>query len=286
MKKWLLLLVTGVLLLTCYGYGAAPLAEAEEAPEIAELHREVQLLNLLNGLELTADQMRFVLEKAQEAQELREKLKAEAGTEEVRQVLMELKDTLMRGENIPDSLKERWFSTHARTKELKKEYEEEMDRLAGEVEGILEGHQLYALEHFKPCIIPPEGGLRIGQAEGTGGLERHLERLRALPEEKFQEHKDDIVERVWERIKEHLPRGALLFVDEEEEKAYILSILEETRSLSDAEFEVRKEELAQEFKARYEPSEGAIDIRLRIRCHLLNPHIIPLLEEKLAMEGG
>ena len=31
-----------------------------------------------------------------------------------------------------------------------------MARITQEVQGILEGHQIYALEHFVPCVIPPQ----------------------------------------------------------------------------------------------------------------------------------
>jgi hypothetical protein len=53
MKKWFLLLVV-LLLPLASGCQAVLLASAQAPEEAANLCREIQLLNLLNGLELTS----------------------------------------------------------------------------------------------------------------------------------------------------------------------------------------------------------------------------------------
>ena len=53
-----LALVVGALLLANSGCTSLPIARADELTDVGELQREVQLLNFLNGLELSADQMR------------------------------------------------------------------------------------------------------------------------------------------------------------------------------------------------------------------------------------
>jgi hypothetical protein len=280
-----LVLVVGALLLTNSRCTSLPVAEAEGLADAETLQREVQLLNLINGLELSADQMRFLLEKAQEAEKTREefKVKAEKNVEETATVLTELRATLMRGESIADSLREQWFSARSKNLELREEYEEEMTRIAQEVQGILEGHQIYALEHFVPCVIPPQGGARIGQAEDTTAGEEILARIRAIPAARFERNKEEIARRIVERLKSHLPRGFVLPANEEEEIARILSILEEARGLSDMEFELQKADLVQQVKSAYELPETPVDTCLKIRRHLLDPRIIPLLEEKLGL---
>jgi hypothetical protein len=280
-----LALVVGALLLANSGCASLPIAKAEELADVGSLQREVQLLNLLNGLELSADQMRFLLEKAQEAEETREEFKdkADGNVAETVAVLSELRNTLMKGENIPDSLREQWYSTHSKNLELRGEYEEEMARIAREVQDILEGHQIYALEHFVPCVIPPQGGARIGQAEDTTAGEETLARIRAIPNVKFERNKEEIARRIMERLKSHMPRDFAPAINEEEEIARILAILEETRGLSDVEFELQKADLVQRVKSAYELPEVPVDVCLKIERHLLDPKIIPLLEEKLAL---
>ena len=287
-KVWCLAVLMAALLLGGVACMAAPLdwisspAQATTT-EAGKLRREIQLLNLINGLELDDDQMRFILEKAKEAEEIREELrsKAEEQEDEVVEVLSEVRATLMRGEEISPDLREQMHRVERTSRELKEEYESEMTRLALEIKGVLGEHQLYALEQFVPCLIPPEGEARIGQPEGTAHAERQLARIRALPSPVFEARKEEIAQRILERIKRHLPKGTLL--NEEEEKGAIIAILERARALSDVEFELEKSNLVEGLKARYTPPRLPVDVSVRIERFLLDPHIIPLLEEKLAM---
>ncbi|MFQ5811877.1 MAG: hypothetical protein ACE5I2_01585 [Anaerolineae bacterium] len=280
-----LALVIGALLLASSGCASLLVAKAEGLADAGTLRREVQLLNLLNGLELSEDQTRSLLEKAQEAQKIREEFKGKAdeNVEETVAVLSELRATLMRGENISDSSREQWHSIHGKNLELRKEYEGEMTRIAREVQEILEGHQIYALEHFVPCVIPPQGEARIGQAEDTTAAEGVLARIRAIPDARFERYKEEIARRIMERLKSHLRRGFVLAINEEAETARILSILEEARSLSDVEFELQKTDLVQRVKSAYELPQASVDTCLKIERHLLDPRILSLLEEKLAL---
>ena len=251
--------------------------------DVKKLHREVLLLNLINGLELSSDQMRLILEKAKEAEELREEFKdkAEGNVDETVAVLSELKATLMRGEDIPPSLRERAHQVQGANKALKQEYEEEMSKLALEVREALGEHQLHALENYIPCLIPPEGEARIGQAEGTTHLERALERIREMPSPVFERRKERMAQRAIEMAKGHLPKGFI--INEEEEKERLISIFEEARAMSEVEFELEKENLAQQLKSPYELPELPLDVSVKIERFLLDPLIIPLLEEKLAI---
>lgn len=281
MKKWVLLLVV-LLLPLASGCQSVQPASAQAVPEMMGLRREVQLLNLINGLELTPDQMRFIIEKAQEVQEMREELQAEASVEEMAGVLEKFKTTLMAGENVPPDLIDRFHTLKIQLEAAEDNYKSEVMYIAGEVEEILEEYQLYALEQYIPCVIPPEGELRVGQARGTGG-EAVLERLRALPDEQFERHEEAIAHRVLGRIREHL-HGALLILDEEAELERIADLIEEARSLSDVEFELQKEDLVEELLAPYEAARPQRGTTATIARHLLDPAIIPLLEEKLARE--
>jgi len=254
--------------------------------EVYRLRREIQLLNLLNGLELNPEQMRFILKKAEEAQALREEYlqKAEGRADETSAVFSELRDTLMQGENISDSLKGKVYEVEGKNKELKKEYEEKILALAKEVESILEEHQLYALEEFVPCLIPPQKGLRIGQARDSTRGEQLLVRLRQLSPGRFERIKERLAERILEGVKKHLPPG--YNIDEEREKERILSLLEEAYSLSDVDFNLEKTEILQELWAPYELPEKPVDVTVKIKNNLLDPRIIPLLEEKLSLVEG
>ena len=283
MKKPFLLLVVLLLPLVSGCQSVQPVS-AQAVPEIAGLRREVQLLNLINGLELTPEQMRFIIEKVQEAQELRQELQAEAGVEETTVVLEEFRATLMAGENVPPDLAQRLHAVEGRFRAAKDTYEAELTRIAGEVEEVLEEHQLYALEQYVPCLVPPEGALRVGQARGTGGGEAVLERLRALPAERFERHGKEIARRILERVREHM-HGAVVILDEGAELERIAGLVEEARALSDVDFELQKASLVEELLASYEAARPQREPTAMIARQLLDPAIIPLLEEKLALSG-
>ncbi|MDY7076310.1 MAG: hypothetical protein SXV54_05215 [Chloroflexota bacterium] len=283
MKKWFLLPIV-LLLLLVSGCQAAQEISAQSLPEMADLHREVQLLNLINGLELTSGQKLFIIEKAREAQEVREELLTGADAEEMTGVLEELRATLMAGENVPADLAEQWRAVQGQTHAARDTHKADLARIAAEVEGMLEEHQLYALEHYVPCVVPPEGELRVGQAQGAGGGQAVLERLRAMPAERFERHEEEIARRILERVRKHV-RGAVMILDEEAELERIEGLLEEARALSDVEFELQKDTLVEELLAPYEAMRPQREPTAMIARHLLDPAIIPLLEEKLALAG-
>lgn len=287
MKRWIIVWI-GFLLLLLTGCQPVLSASAQSPPltDSAEvdLRRQVQLLNLINGLELTPEQMHVILERARQAQEKREALWDQADVEGMDAVLEEIRDALMAGQAISPELSERFFAIRADNERLVEAYQEEAIRLAQEIEGILEEHQLYALEHYVPCVIPPPGEVRIGQAQGAGGGVAALERLRAMPARRFERHKEEIARRVLERIREHM-RGAVVLLDEEAELERITGLIEEARALSDVDFELQKEALAEELLAPYRAAYPQADRTVVIARHLLDPAIIPLLEEKLALVG-
>jgi len=240
-----LALVIPALLLANSGCTPSLIAKAQGVADVGDAQRKVELLNLVNDLELRASQMRFILEKAQEAEKMR--------------------DVLMNGarENI-------------------EEYQTEITRIAREVKVILEKHQVYALEQFVSCSISHRDETRIGETDGAIATEEVLARIRTMPGARFDRTKEQMARSVMEHLKSNLPGGFVLVINEEEETARILSILNEARGLSDVEFELQKTDLTQRVLFAYGLHESPVDTCLKIEQHLLDPRIIPLLEEKLA----
>ncbi|HIE17123.1 MAG TPA: hypothetical protein EYP71_02905 [Dehalococcoidia bacterium] len=282
-RVFLILLILGVLLV--FGSTKAALGESTKyVDEFREITTQIKLLNLINGLELDREQMRFIIDKAEEAKQLKADFLASVNEDspeatEVLQTLQELRDKLLRGENISDDLKEQVHRASGMVEEARMEYQNEITQLALEIKEILEPHQLYTLEHYVPCLIAPKPGA-AGQAGGTEGIVRQLTRLREMPEAAFEDRKEKIAQRVIEHMKRHLPKGYML--DEEAEKEWLIAFAEEVRSLSEADFALKKTELAEELKSRHALPKLPIDVSVKIERFLLNPEIIPLLESKLA----
>jgi hypothetical protein len=91
-----------------------------------------------------------------------------------------------------------------------------------------------------------------------------------------------VARRVLEALKRRFQRRVLI-LDGEEELERILGLIEKARSMPDVGFELEKEELIKELLAPYEAHRPRADVTAVIRRHLLDPAIIPLLEQKLAL---
>jgi hypothetical protein len=282
MKRWLIVCI-GLLLLPLGCQSALP-ANAQAPPEMADLRREIQLLNLINSLELTPEQMQFVLDQAWQAQESREALEAQADAEETRATLEEIRDTLLAGESLSPELQERFRATQAENERLIGEYKETVIGLAQEVEAILENRQLYVLEQYVPRVVPPSGERRIGQTRGTGGS-AVLERLRAIPADSFDLHKENVARRVMRALEERF-RGRVLILERDRELDRILELVERVRALPEADLELQQEALIEELLAPYRVARPSARPTAVIARHLLDPAIIPLLEERIADSGS
>jgi len=250
--------------------------------EITQVSADIRLLNLINGLELDEAQTEFIIQKAEEAAALQANLVSGVnnGDPEIVQALQnlhQLRTTLLNGENIPQDLKGSVHQASKLTKELKLEYLNQRSQLATEIKQILEPHQLYCLENYKPCLIPPKEGA-AGQENRLEAEQRQLTKIRQIPVRAFEKNKTRIVEAMFARTKMHLPHGYIM--DEKAEKGWLMSLFEEARSMSDVDFSIEKAGLAERLQSRHALPKPPIDITVKIEKFLLNPDIIPLLKGK------
>ena len=289
MRRWFATAWIGLLLLSSLGCQPAPVSAQAPPADEADLQREIQLLNLINGLDLAPEQMLLILEKAQDAQSTRQALEAQADTVEMEVILKRIRATLMAGLTVSDELKDTFFATKGANKRLVGAYGREVMRLAQEIEGTLESHQLYALEQYIPCVITPKGALRIGQAQDGKALVV-LERLRAVPREQFELYDERIARRVLAEVERRF-RGRVLIPDRDDELHRILALVEKARSLSDVEFLLEKEALIEELLAPYEATRSSAgrpsaDVTSVIGRHLLDPSHHPAAGAEAGPYGG
>jgi hypothetical protein len=254
--------------------------EADGVREIAQIQQEIRILNLVNGLELSAYQMNFILEKAREAEEIRRDFLMTIEDNEAAMLLTfnELKKNRMLDDIVPQTLQRQVHTTESRFEDKKTAASESLAQIAREVEATLEGNQIYALEHYIACLIPPPGESRIGQSDNPLGFTKQLNRVREIPDYVYQKKKYEIAEKVVDKIKKHLSPGTVF--NEYTEKQRILSLLDEVRSLSDIDFVLNEEEYIEKFKGDYFPETIPVEVSVKIERFLLSPLIIPILEEK------
>jgi len=248
--------------------------------EIEKTVREIKILNLLNGLELSREQMKFILSKAKEAKKLREEMEAKLKPYEslYLDTLRNLKRELIKGGVIDGRLRRQVGRMQVQKKKIMRDYYDKLFKLAEEVEKNLQDYQLNALSSYKPCLIPPKEGNRIGQAENYRALERILMEIREAPESVYALKKEEWAEEIVKAGKLH---SSFKIVDEEKEKERIIKIFEEARALSDVEFALEKSNLARKLKENFTVPHLSFGVKNKILNYLLAPEVIPLLEEKL-----
>lgn len=257
----------------------SPLPDLEKTEA---LRREIRLINLLNGLDLTPEQMAFIRDKAEESRRLRDeaRARASAGQDELGSILAEIRRLRMENRDVPRDLAQRFHALDAEIRKERQRIEEARRGLAADIERSLDRHQTYALETFVPCVIPPPGAGRIGQAVDIKGFGGRLERLRAAPERLYARRRSEIIAKSVEEIK--IKAGPMAFPSAESELAGKLGdYFDRVRGFRQVDFEVQKEKLAEEFAALVKPTAPALDLAKKIEAFLLAPEVIPILNERL-----
>lgn len=247
---------------------------------VEELQREIRVLNLINGLDLTKEQMNMILSSAEEVRKLREQFKSTALSrqEEMGILLEEIRGYLGAKNEIPASTAQRFRQLKREIREAQVEMKDRIEQLAKDIEEHLESHQLYQVEQFIPCIIPPKGEVRIGQADDHSGITRSLERIRRIPARLYRLRKEEIFRRTFEGLKLHATPDAE--ISEEEARRHVLNLYDEARHLDEAEFEIQKEKLAEELILPFKPDRPPARLDRKIAAFLLSPEVITILEER------
>jgi len=272
------------------GHCAKDLEMREIFAGVYDLGREISLLNLINGLYLSPDQISQMLEILREVEGIREKYRSKAVSQahQMEEILNEFREILGRNEEIDQEFIRKFHQAKKTGEDFKEEHHSALMPYQDQMQGVLNENQLALIEEFKPCIVPPQdtrNPVRVGQAAGdTRKGEKLLTRIRQMDENVYRRRKPVLIDRHIERAE----RRVGLFSDEErvEEERRVADILKRARELSDLDFEARKGDLAREL---IEPYEKALQSRHRKRRgdldklakFLLDPKLIPILEKRL-----
>ncbi|MCD4786298.1 MAG: hypothetical protein K8T10_20940 [Candidatus Eremiobacteraeota bacterium] len=257
-------------------------AKSYSKSEIRDMMRDIQTLNLINGLNLSQDQMQKLLPVAREVKQRQDKIQAtfDRKNNEIYSVLKEMKSQLMSKSDVTNDLKKRYHNAEGEIKKQRVEFNERMKVLNKEISGILNDNQKVVLKEYQPCIVPvksianPE---RIGQAAGGERFQRLFSRIRRIPEDRYPQAKERILARTKEKIKMHIR-------DDKEREAALKNLseaMDKARSLSDEEFEMKKGEIASNIKPERKKSRN-IEQKF-IDRFLLNPNLVSILEHKMRM---
>ncbi|MEJ2627870.1 MAG: hypothetical protein P8078_04880, partial [bacterium] len=171
--------------------------------DLVKLNHEIVLLNLINGLYLSDQQVESLILTIKEAQKVKQDFKEQLYQHktEFESILLNLKETLLQDKQISENLTQHIHQMKKQQHELKDLEGDKLIKLQEQVKEILSPNQLILIEEFKPCTIPPKKG-RIGQSvdmdsERLVGL---LERIRKMPSYRYDRVKDRLVEIHMEKI--------------------------------------------------------------------------------------
>jgi len=233
MKK-ILMVLSAMLVSLVLNYRYPCTASAESG--IQTITEEIHCLNLINGLYLTDAQKESMIKAAAELA-----ADAENTQKEIKRlekgfpaVLKELRDTLWRRDVIGEALKEKIRKTTSSVRAVKDKHELAAGVAVTVVKGLLNESQLEVIRNYRPCLIPPDKDGKIGQADFSDHFSNILDKARKIPDSKFWERKDEIIDRLVEKYKNTAPLGE--DIDWEKLKKELGAVLEEVRELKDTDF--------------------------------------------------
>lgn len=283
----------------CYPEKTALKPDCEE--QIRGLFEEIMLLNLVNGLNLTEDQIKQLLQYNKEVQTLKEQMEAE-NTRTLNGVInayTKLKSTLEKNEGIPKDIEHQAFMMEQEVKRINGELMESVANIEKELTGVLIESQVEIINNFNPCLIPPKDlkdPVRAGQAANSEqGLDM-LRRIRKMPPDVYEDRKSEIIDRHLENIQKHL--GKLNDDEKKRESERLMKVMDKARAMPDKDFELNGPDLAREFfndskktlEKDKELQKEADKIRqerhggpTRLGRFLLNPRIVSILEKRLEL---
>ncbi|RME86409.1 MAG: hypothetical protein D6785_03400 [Planctomycetota bacterium] len=229
--------------------------------KVRKIKKEINLLNLMNGLNLSADQIKELLKLAKDLKALGEEmgiLKKKEISKEAQnkklQLLKEIQERILQGQEIPIRLRKELISLQRQTnpyptREEKRKFLKYIKEMEEKASKILTKSQKEVLATYKPCLIPPKNlkdPVRIGQAEVDGKYYKILKKLRKLPNWKYDFLEEAILDELIEKYEFHHGKY------EKKERKKIFSKLQEialkTRKLTDVQFEIQKSKLEKEIK--------------------------------------
>lgn len=221
---------------------------------VKTLRTDINILNLINGLYMTPEQLRQLHELVQTASDYFPTSQATVNPvafNELVRVLQGMRLLLINDRSIPQPmlLRAGQLARQAGLIPQSNSQSVELREIAAQVLSILTDEQKQVLIDYKPCLIPPKNlrdPVRVGQAPNNAGYIKALERLRQIPPNIYARRKAQIIEGLAKQIE---AKGGPYPPEEKGEFVQRLTeLVDRVRSLSDSDFAMKSEELAGEFR--------------------------------------
>ncbi len=258
------LATTAAAVLAAITLAAAALAQqaaggqAHIEAEVKALSQDIELLEQINGVGLSRQQLQKLTEIVRRRMALHESYrpKRQELLNALAQVLRQKRQLLLADQPVPDAMDERIARLNTELNALTQAERKQAEALVEEVRKLLTPVQLAAL---------------TGREEARQSALEMLQWLRRLNDAQYEEEADAAAEEL------ETPERGLKATD-------IRKIFDQARKMSEDEFVQRAEKLAEKLLPAYSVSEAAeTQMILDLIGH---PRLLPLLQDKLAAMHG
>lgn len=261
-----------------------PPVESVESPQVQATVADIRVLNLVNTLYLTPEQTRELLAMQNQARAEYDVLYAKQldGIRASLPLLRQVRDAWTAGKQPALALREQMKALEGKRQEYAAADKAIDVKYLGQLKELLTDNQVTMIANFVPCTVPvqsltnPE---RVGQADSTNGIEKALERIRKAPDDKLPK----MTERLQAGIRYAFERKR--YKDEQIKSVLekVPGIVADIRVMEDAEFELKKKEIAESLAVPAHIADGR-ELDTRILTYLLAPNLTPILQRRSASQ--
>jgi hypothetical protein len=261
------------------GCAAVAAPRGAERSDFERVTAEIRVLNIVNQLNLTREQLDRILpivrEDAAERAELERRHDAAepALVAAARQLRAELND----GFNSTPETEQAWGRVHGPLLEMAERYAQRHQQRVAAAAQALTPNQMALLAQYKPCVVPIKDykdPARIGQAVASSAVEKALERVREMPERMFQRTRERRQQMMAERLHKYYKPEEIPAKVQEFEQAAI-----QVRAMSEVEFQAKRSEIAERLAPPEHIAAGR-ELGGRVGAFLVSPAALPILEHK------
>jgi len=247
--------------------------------EVNAIMDEIRSLNLINSLYLSPeqkDQLLCLAEKAR-AKRLETQKIMLAEKNKLEDLLQNMKQELKNEPSLSPRLTRQYQDIMNKIEKSELEQINNLKSLTREVKSLLSTNQKEVVEQYQPCVVPvksisnPE---RVGQADGGNHFTKLLEKVREVPEKKYPEVKQKILDKIKEKLLlRKMPEDKINLELEQAGR-----IMDKARRLSEEDFALQKEKLGEKL-APGKPAAAGNNLDLKIERLLLSDGALKALQE-------
>ncbi len=265
----------------------APPNENDEPPQMTATVTDICVLNLVNSLVLTAEQMKSLLAIDAKAKDEYQAIELQRRALAAQCLLPQhqLRDSYLAGKGANAAAVTQLVNLNSRWQTLWQQETALDEHYSAQVRGVLTEQQLTAVAKYIPSMLParsPAKPERRGEASNSSTLEQALTTMRTLPQNQLSQQEELLQLEVAEAFRKKNYREAQI----QAITTLVPVVVNQARAMDDATFTAKKTELAQMLSAPdKQPGNNNNDASdERLVTYLCSANLIPIFTARTS--GG